>query len=1786
MEKFFRTLMHHFTRVSADAPPLPPGFFDQVWEWVLAIIQECAESVDSAAGEATESAHEFVGNVSVLVFGYFQVGVPPLELWMADVSSAVQQFKLVWDIFAPLVWGCLVVCFSFSVFVITRKVASSSKEMLEFARNVRVWIFNFCLSLLLLSLASAGFWFSDEWRYYTAPIVLCCALGVRCAWKSELGYVALVEVDTRDGMIQKFDKNGKKVYFRLQNGVLEELEAWSYHIPTGATGFFEAVAEYRPIAEKPGKECVASGKPVATIGEQTGKFFLSNRRVLSDGSVEYVNLGSMVWTDDPHGGRGVAGAMHLIIEALKCSSASLYISGDKDRFSRWLPWKSCFGKLTMKDLTFVRITDKEFEKGDECTAFDVFYSLCSFDGSAAHIRKRNWRWCDEIPTSVDVVHVIGNTIVGKNSGYVKSMTDSMSVRDSIRRTGLVRVNYDSSCGTSGSIVTHGEHELLFGIHLGADKYPGHPNIIGHVSVLATCMARAHGIFDPLGSELCATTKPVMKLLEDVVVRAIVQGPPSLVSAETVVNHKARTELNKYMRNHKSCKGRSSGYVAMLIYEAVNGSSGRHFDADTAAALEEIREELKERYGGYGADWEERRDGHDRNGNQLSDDHGFWSGDGQAWDDDNKGARVLNQIYEDYEEQDSQWQEQDSKWPECYLLTESVQQVGDETFKKVLQDAISRMGIRQNIEYVKNSEDAFTEISSDGIFHHVNKLVKVFVTTCPNGCKTFDVNLAALDVFLRFFQDVCNSTASAKPGSLSLSLDLDEKVSIDQLVCSEEVRNSVVAGLVQKVEKEMLEAIQVHMEMAAAELKALAVADEMKLKEAENKRTAEHQAALALAQAKDFELRQQLAELSAKLQLVEKELQAKAKVVETHVAIPESNNVEGFTMSQENWNDVHAVGKYFESFKGRYFHQNLLVGQWNDKACYGDMEKILSTVSTAVDFGLPESEEHTGLLEPHPTYEYIEKTIRKFIAEQNKFGHKSFLLVGDSTFRSSISRWDTSRFCSAVVEGIEGATLWMENVSGSSFSHTNPEKSFLSQLYASTEKDWRYDVVLLVGGWNDGRLSEEVLRNMGVFHERLIDLFEVHAPKQVIAAPPGLPTWLEKVVLEEPKTLPRSFGPQTTNVSTTVTMGKVEAQCIKIEKTEDAWFSALNKFCNGKLDKVVEFLGFSHDASIQVSSFNVPKAMLNRRSPESTSSVMPTFSSKIPETNVDAQGKLREMISSDEDVAETHATLKRLEEYVKENFNFGLGSMTLSKFMDDLQAMRSKGVIKATVENEFIKMWFPRTEVSKPNGKEVPVKGTTHIGRLVANYSKTKKSVTTNEKIELAKQFGLYDEAKKRLKYVTAASGPEAMRKSLAYQLGRKRERTLDYDKDMLAEYASGQPFPEFEDLTLVDYFKELISSLDLTKGTAYSKVYDRAQTEKGKYWSAENVLKNSIRVLVTIGLVCLSGEDYLVNSTAYDKYVMGLLEPEIDFIKDEMHPAEKAESDRWRMIWNSAAHSEMVVRFLHQRQNKICIEAFQAGLTHSELCPHFGACPGMGHHDDGHKQVTEAMKRINVKSKADASGWDFSVTAGLWRCDGWVRGRLAEYGGFPPMFCLANYFFASVLCDHIVVIGQDLYLVNRKGIMGSGLASTSSSNSFMRAILHAMCYWAKSRAIARCLTMGDDIAAEDVFTKYEEEIAVGLGMICSDYAEVVNSIVDFTSHFYDLKTGTATFQNLEKLLAKIILGTPVTLEQTAGIMFAVRNNDPADIDRIRKAIELTGGQQHLVELAGEGCPFMTTKGVL
>lgn len=54
----------------------------------------------------------------------------------------------------------------------------------------------------------------------------------------------------------------------------------------------------------------------------------------------------------------------------------------------------------------------------------------------------------------------------------------------------------------------------------------------------------------------------------------------------------------------------------------------------------------------------------------------------------------------------------------------------------------------------------------------------------------------------------------------------------------------------------------------------------------------------------------------------------------------------------------------------------------------------------------------------------------------------------------------------------------------------------------------------------------------------------------------------------------------------------------------------------------------------------------------------------------------------------------------------------------------------------------------------------------------------------------------------------------------------------------------------------------------------------------------------------------------------------------------------------------------------------------------------------------------------------------------------------------------------------------------------------------------------------------------------------------------------------------------------MTLEQTAGIMFAVRNNDPADIDRIRKAIELTGGQQHLVELAGEGCPFMTTKGVL
>ena len=105
-------------------------------------------------------------------------------------------------------------------------------------------------------------------------------------------------------------------------------------------------------------------------------------------------------------------------------------------------------------------------------------------------------------------------------------------------------------------------------------------------------------------------------------------------------------------------------------------------------------------------------------------------------------------------------------------------------------------------------------------------------------------------------------------------------------------------------------------------------------------------------------------------------------------------------------------------------------------------------------------------------------------------------------------------------------------------------------------------------------------------------------------------------------------------------------------------------------------------------------------------------------------------------------------------------------------------------------------------------------------------------------------------------------------------------------------------------------------------------------------------------------ESFIGSLTPKQLWAAGVLHAEDLFIKPEMHPRNKTDDKRWRNIWNCSAQQELTMRLFHDRQNKVKISAYQAGLTHSADCPTFGSCPGIGHHDEGISAMCDAMKRL------------------------------------------------------------------------------------------------------------------------------------------------------------------------------------------------------------------------------------
>jgi hypothetical protein len=419
-----------------------------------------------------------------------------------------------------------------------------------------------------------------------------------------------------------------------------------------------------------------------------------------------------------------------------------------------------------------------------------------------------------------------------------------------------------------------------------------------------------------------------------------------------------------------------------------------------------------------------------------------------------------------------------------------------------------------------------------------------------------------------------------------------------------------------------------------------------------------------------------------------------------------------------------------------------------------------------------------------------------------------------------------------------------------------------------------------------------------------------------------------------------------------------------------------------------------------------------------------------------------------------------------------------------------------------------------------------------------------------------------------ASGPKFVRKSVNAQLGGKKPRTREYSSRHLAAYTEGHPAPIWDDTeTVLSWVQRSLREITSDKGTAWNKC--SGEPTKGA-WIANR--DNVITVLYRFFLITATNHELLQTATPLSQFQAGLVFPDDLFSKNEIHKLKKYKSGKLRVIWNCSVSNDVLIRLFHHVQNKLEIQLYQNGLTHSEYFPTFGSACGCGHDDNGIADMCKAMKnmlalreddgspsdyRLNNGVSTDANGWDMSVSKALWGADGWRRAELAREGGAPRSFSYGLINLSITLASHIIVIGGYLYEVQRFGIMPSGIPSTTASNCFMRGFIHSEGVNAISvetgggEKLGLSLSVGDDNHGADSTTEAHRSVWSELGADITDALDLLGltDSVSYTSHAYDLDNETATFENGPKLLLRLAYADHMNLtkEQATGIRYAVRH---------------------------------------
>lgn len=289
-----------------------------------------------------------------------------------------------------------------------------------------------------------------------------------------------------------------------------------------------------------------------------------------------------------------------------------------------------------------------------------------------------------------------------------------------------------------------------------------------------------------------------------------------------------------------------------------------------------------------------------------------------------------------------------------------------------------------------------------------------------------------------------------------------------------------------------------------------------------------------------------------------------------------------------------------------------------------------------------------------------------------------------------------------------------------------------------------------------------------------------------------------------------------------------------------------------------------------------------------------------------------------------------------------------------------------------------------------------------------------------------------------------------------------------------------------------------------SGVSQRYMRLKKKTWCEKHTKQVVDFTLSRLVLMIVAGPD-LADLDPLEQVRYGIADCKEMFLKNEKHSPKKLKEERFRMIWISSLIDLVLQSLLHKADNAFYTDAYQEGYI---SC----AAVGMGHDPDGIKHLIKAFRRegLELNISSDATAFDLSFPGICVHAD---ADRRADNVESPRVAGLVRW-YGHVLCSHVLCVGNDVWVCLKHGCTSTGQLSTTTQNTFGRAVSAAY-GGAKS-----WVNTGDDLVASRGFDyKKLEDLGISSRNPRDNEHEA-----DFTSHMIDFNTGKARFCNVEKML--------------------------------------------------------------